>query len=298
MADASDASTSTWPKVADAWVNILARQAPPVLKRSQDELAKFEENIYDIPVRVLVDVVEGDPMMTLSLMLVIGRFQSSRPTEIEDTHQALMMIGCGNFAKKSLSLPTIESMLARRPEALLGALRATARARRAAAFARKFAELRLDRNEGPAALAALLYEITDLLAWIYAPDKMLQFEEVVRENPRRKIALTRWMEFGFEWEDLENKVLKRFKLPEIVRELIKPGEDAPLTAEMVKLAVTFAKQLSNPRDTESMRVTLRRISAFLKVPVSTLITELKLETTPLADMAKEGDPMHRRGDAA
>jgi hypothetical protein len=47
-----------------------------------------------------------------------------------------------------------------------------------------------------------------------------------------------------------------------------------------------------------MRATLQRISAFLKVPVSTLITELKLETTPLADIAKEGDPMQRRGDAA
>lgn len=289
MAEASDASKTTWPKIADAWVNIIARTAPPVLKRSQDELAKFEENIYDIPVKTLADIVESDPMMTLNLMQTIGRNQNSRPTEIENVQEALMMMGCGNFAQRSLMLPTIDTVLAKRPEALLGALRATARARRAAMFARSFAKLRLDRNEGAAALAALLYDVTDLLAWIYAPDKMLEFEQVCRDNPRRKLALTRWMEFGFEWDELEVKVLRRFRLPEIIRMLIKPTEESPPTAEMVRMAVEFSKQLSNPKDVESMRSNLRRIATFLKVPVPALIQEMRLENSPLAVMANEDD---------
>ncbi|MBU3693787.1 MAG: HDOD domain-containing protein [Rhodocyclaceae bacterium] len=298
MAEASDASATTWPKVPDAWVNILARNAPPVLKRSQDELAKFEESIYDIPVRFVANVVESDPMMTVNLMLTMGRYQSSRPTEIENIEEALMMLGCGNFAKRALTLPTIDAVLVNRPEALLGALRCTARARRAAMLARTFARLRLDRNEGAAALAALLYEITDLLAWIYAPDKMLQFEQVVRENPRRKLALTRWMEFGFEWDELELKVLRRFKLPELIRLLIKPTDDAPLTAEMVRLAVEFSRRLANPRDVEGLQSGLRKVSVFLKVPVSVLVQELRLENSPIATMAAEDDKRQRSDSAA
>ena len=297
MADLPDASDTTWPKFPDAWLNILARNPPPVLKRSKDELAKFEESIYDIPVRFLADVVESDPMMTVNLMLVMGRFQSSRLTEVENVQEALMMIGCGDFAKRALLLPTVDETLANRPEALLGALRCTARARRAAMLARTFAKIRNDRNEGAAALAALLYEITDLLVWIYAPAKMLQFEQVVRENPRRKLALTRWVEFGFEWDELGAKLLRRFKLPELIRILIKPTDDAPNTADMVRLAVEFSARLANPKDTDALRTSLRRVSAFLKVPMSKLVQELRLENSPVADIASEEDKRQQRRDA-
>lgn len=291
MADDSDASVTTWPKVPDAWVNILARGSPPVLKRSLDELTKFEDAIYDIPVRRVADVVESDPLMSLNVMMMIGRVQSSRPTEIENIEEALLMMGCVNFVKKALAFQSVDMMLARRPEALLGTLRSAARARRAGAFARQWARMRNDRNEGSSATAALLYEITDLLAWIHAPDKMLQFELVCRENPKRKVALTRWMEFGFEWEELEVKMLRRFKLPERVVTLIKPppGEDSP-TAQMVAMAVRFARRLAEVRDVKILQDELRDIANFLKVPTASLISEMRLENTPLATAALAQPP--------
>ena len=55
------------------------------------------------------------------------------------------------------------------------------------------------------------------------------------------------------------------------------------------MAVEFSKQLSNPKDVESMRSSLRRIATFLKVPVPALIQEMRLENSPLAVMANEDD---------
>ena len=87
MAEAED-SVSTWPKVADAWVSILARGQPPVLKRTQDELSKFADAIYEVPVGEVSAIVENDPLMTLNLMMMVGRFNSSRPTEIENVEES------------------------------------------------------------------------------------------------------------------------------------------------------------------------------------------------------------------
>lgn len=291
MAEASDESVTTWPKVPDAWVNILARGSPPVLKRSLDDLSQFRDAIYDVPVRKVADVVESDPMLSLNLMMVIGRFQSSRPTQIENIEEALLMLGCVNFVKKAMTFPTVDAMLAKRPEALLGTLRAAARARRAGMFVRQWARMRSDRNESACVIAALLYEITDLLAWIHAPDKMIQFEAVVRENPKRKITLTRWMEFGFEWEELEVKMLRRFKLPELVHTLIKPSpaEESP-SADMVARAVAFSRKLAESRDMRALQDDLHEIARMLKVPTSRLIREMKLENTPLAMAAVSAPP--------
>lgn len=291
MAEASDASATTWPKVPDAWVNILARGNPPILKRSVDELGQFAETIYDIPVRRVADIVENDPLLALNVMMMIGRFQSSRPTEIENIEEALLMMGCVNFVKKAVTFPTVDAMLAKRPEALLGTLRMAARARRAGMFARQWARMRLDRNESACVIAALLYEITDLLAWIHAPDKMLQFEQVCRDNPRRKLALTRWMEFGFEWDDLEVKMLRRFKLPELVVSMIKPSPADELpSATMVALAVRFARRLAEVRDMRVLQDDLTEIAHFLKVPTAKLVREMRLENTPLAAAALAAPP--------
>ena len=291
MAEASDESVTTWPKVPDAWINILARGSPPVLKRSLDDLARFHDAIYDIPVSKVADVVESDPMLTLNLMMIVGRFQSSRPTQIETVEEALLMLGCVNFVKKAMTFPTVDAMLAKKPEALLGTLRAAARARRAGMFVRQWARMRNDRNENACVVAALLYEITDLLAWIHAPEKMMQFEFVVRENPKRKITLTRWMEFGFEWEELEVKMLRRFKLPDVVTALIKPSpaEESP-SAEFVARAVDFSRKLAESRNMGMLQEELREIARMLKVPMVKLVREMKLENTPLAAAASAPEP--------
>jgi len=291
MAEASDESVTAWPKVPDAWINILARGSPPVLKRSLDDLAQFNDAIYEVPVRKVADVVESDPMLSLNLMMVVGRFQSTRPTQIENIEEALLMLGCVNFVKKALTFPTVDAVLAKRPEALLGTLRTAARARRAGMFVRQWARMRNDRNENACVIAALLYEITDLLAWIHAPDKMIQFEQVLRENPKRKVTLTRWMEFGFEWDELEVKMLRRFKLPDLVYSMIKPtpAERSP-SADLVARAVTFSRKRSESRDMRALQDDLFEIARILKVPTSRLIREMKLENTPLGMAAVSAPP--------
>jgi|GEM_PF-1790329 len=280
-------SPSKWPKVAEAWVNILSRGQPPILKRTQDELKQFEETIYEVPVRTIATIVENDPLMTLNLMMVVGRFNSSRPTEVETIEEALLMIGCVNFIKKAIRIDTVDALLAKRPEVLLGALRAVARARRAGIFAKDWAHIRNDRNEGAVMIASLLFDIVDVLAWVYAPEKMMEFEAVVKENPRRKIALSRWMEFGFEWDELETKLYKRWRLPTLVSDMIKPqrGQQSP-SSKLVHLAAGFSRRLSENRDHKAMVRDLGELSVLLKMPIGKLLEHLKLENTPLAEAVR------------
>jgi HD-like signal output (HDOD) protein len=291
MAEAADDAVTVWPKVPDAWVNILARSSPPVLKRSLDELAQFQDAIYEVPVRRVADIVESDPMLSLNMMILMGRFQTSRPTQVDNIEEALLMIGCVNFVKKAVTFPTVDALLAKRPEALLGTLRAAARARRAGMFVRQWAHMRNDRNEAACVIAALLYEITDLLAWIHAPEKMMALDQVVRENPKRKLKLTRWMEFGFEWEDLEIKLLQRFKLPDLIIAMIKPSpaEQSP-SADIVARSVAFSRKLAESRDMRALQDDLYEIARMLKVPTSRLVREMKLENTPLGMAAAAAPP--------
>jgi HD-like signal output (HDOD) protein len=287
MAEAADDAVTVWPKVPDAWVNILARSSPPVLKRSLDELAQFQDAIYEVPVRRVADIVESDPMLSLNLMILMGRFQTSRPTQVDNIEEALLMIGCVNFVKKAVTFPTVDALLAKRPEALLGTLRAAARARRAGMFVRQWAHMRNDRNEAACVIAALLYEITDLLAWIHAPEKMMALDQVVRENPKRKLKLTRWMEFGFEWDELETKLYKRCRLPTLVSDMIKPqrGQQSP-SSKLVHLAAGFSRRLSENRDHKAMVRDLGELSVLLKMPIGKLLEHLKLENTPLAEAVR------------
>jgi len=299
MADAANESVTVWPKVPDAWVNILARSSPPVLKRSLDDLAKFQDALYEVPVRKVADVVEADAMLALNLMILVGRSQGTRPTEVENIEEALLMVGIVNFVKKAMAFPTVDSILAKRPEALLGTLRSAARARRAAMFVRQWARIRSDRNEGACVIATLLYEVTEVLAWIHAPEKMMAFEQVVRDNPKRKLKLTRWMEFGFEWEDLELKMLRRFKLPELVVTLIKPNpSEASPSADLVARAVKFSRKLAESRDMRALQDDLHEIARLLKVPTRRLVIDMKLDNTPLAAAAIEPAPVSSDSGAA
>ena len=279
----AELSRTAWPKTADAWVSILARGQPPVLKRTQDELSKFADAIYEISVADLARIVENDPMMTLNLMIMVGRFNGSRPTEIETIEEALLMIGCGNFIEKAMHMPCLDVILAKRPDALLGALRGMARARRAGAIAKDLARVRADRNEGAVVIASLLFETAEVLAWVYAPDKMIEFVAIVKENPRRKIALTRWMEFGFEWEELGLKLLKRFRFPALVIRLIMPTKaEVNPSSRLVALAAGFSRKLSENRDPKGIARDFEEMRLLVKMPSEKLIPLLKLDGTPYA----------------
>ncbi|NBU12225.1 MAG: HDOD domain-containing protein [Betaproteobacteria bacterium] len=269
----------------DAWIDRLTRSEIPVLHRTETLLTAMRGDVDRLSVRQVAAVVQNDPMMTCRLLVHVARLRrnSRQPHDIETTDQALLMIGVVRFIENFVRVPTIESVLSGQPEALVGALRVAVRSRRASRYATDWAALRNDLHVFEVATAALLFDMAELLAWIYAPEKALQFDAMCRENPSARTAHLQEVLFGFNFTDLKLALNRHWDAPEYLISLMDGTHTHPTPSHLtVRLAADFARHSARGWDNPALTDDIHAISDLLKMPVSTLLLRLKLQDTPLA----------------
>lgn len=278
------------PRKLERWVTRLSRVEIPVLRHTADELAMMRRNLDQVSVRQVANAVQNDPLMTCRLLVHVAEVRrgGSATHDIETTEHALLMIGVVRFLETFSEVVTVETMLAKRREALLGALRVTNRARAAARFATDWAVFRNDMHVFEIGTAALLHDIAELLAWIYAPDTMLQMDEYCRRFPRRRTADIQNEFFGFTFNDLKVALNRAWQTPTHLIDLMDDEQlDSHPSHSTVRLAASLARHSQRGWNDPAIPDDLLGVSELLKISVHDVAARLGI---PVPESMSDPDP--------
>lgn len=234
--------------LADAarWAHWFSSQIAtlPLLKQSKRKIDEEAAHATEINLHKLAEVVIGDPLLTLRTLVQLQQRKKSETRELASITSALMMLGIQPFLRQIQALDTVESALADQPIALKWLLSRVARARKAAHYAHDWAVLRRDINAEELTVAALLYEINEILLWLFAPKLMLLMLSLRKRFPDHPIEVLQRKVFNTTDFELRDAVIEHLNLPTILKELMNPKNEANPRTRTVLLATRLARHLS------------------------------------------------------
>lgn len=266
------------PHDATGWARLLSAAEIPVLRRTARQLAQWRELEDSVDVRSIEDVIVGDPLMTLKLLAHTAEHGRRRQTDIETTRQALVMLGITPFFAALGEPPTVEDLLAERPEALVGLRTVLRRASRAAQFALGFAAHRLDPDAGLLHEAALLHDLAELLLWCHAPDVALAITARQQIDPTLRSHTVQRELLGTTLGDVQQLLMRQWHLPEMLVRTTADHDDAGPQERLVTLAVRLARHTAMGWDNAALPDDVAAISALLNLaeaPTRRLLAELE-----------------------
>lgn len=262
----------------EAWLAVLGQSALPVLRHSVTEIERLRADEENTNGRVLAGVILHDPLLTLRVLAYIEEHRRKRQTtDITTIDRAIMMIGIIPFFRAFSDLPTVEDRLADHPQALLGLLKAIARARRAAHWAREWSILRRDMDVDEITLATLLHDVAEIMMWLYAPAMALQFSDVQRAQPHQRSAVIQEEVYGIPLYKLKLALAEAWRLPALVVQLLDHRQAENPRVRNVKLAVDLARHSALGWTDPALPDDFKAIRALLHINQATLIRHLAVD---------------------
>jgi len=202
------------------WIQAIRDADIPVLARTATAIDAMREDEDDIAQRDIAEMVLDDPLMSLKVLAYVARHRPVRMiTDTETVTASLLMMGTSAFFRAFADQPTVEDRLGGIPGALEGLDRVLTRSHRAARFAIGFAMHRLDTDAEVIQEAALLHDFAEALLWCQAPTLALEVDRRLRANPALRSAQAQFDVLGVELCDLEQALMKTWRLPELLQHL-------------------------------------------------------------------------------
>ncbi|HSV71194.1 MAG TPA: HDOD domain-containing protein [Methylibium sp.] len=258
------AAWATWFRVAP--IPVQAATAAEVLL-----LAQAEELRGDVDAHRLADPVGSDPLMALKLLAAVAKARGGGADDgrsgPETVTAALVMMGIGPFFRTFADLPTVETVLADRPEALAGLQRVIRRAHRAATFSLGFAVHRMDEDAPVLHLAAQLHDFAEMLLWCHAPALALQISERQQADPTLRSAVVQKEVLHIELAALQQALMRAWSLPDLLMRVTNDAQATHPQVQSVALGIRLARHTDNERgwDNPAVPDDLAAIGALLNL---------------------------------
>ncbi len=232
------------------WVDFLSQVEIPVLKQTARKLSVLEEDIENQSARNLAQIIKSDPLMVAKLMRYLQQHkQRDESHEIMEVEQVLMMLGLESALKKVQAKPIVEMLLARdHMSSLVYLLKVTHRAKVASNYAYDWAVRLHDLHYEEVRMAALLHDIAEILAWCFAPRKMLLIKSMQQKDKSIRSHHAQEKVLGFPLHALQLALSIKWKLPKL---LITSANDESAGQQRVRnvlLAVNLARHAANGWD--------------------------------------------------
>jgi hypothetical protein len=258
-----------------AWTHWI-REAPiPVQAATAEELAlmaQAEELRGEIDASQLAQPIGTDPLMALKLMATVANLRRARGLEDargspETVTAALVMMGVGPFFRHFAELPTVEGLLAERPQALEGLMRVIRRAHRAANFALGFAVHRMDEDAPVVHLAAQLHDFAEMLLWCHAPALALQIAERQRADSTLRSATVQKEILHVTLAELQQTLMRAWALPELLQRFTSDSHSENPQVHSVALGIRLARHTEDERgwDNPAVPDDLKAVSELLNL---------------------------------
>ena len=228
------------------WVYFLSQVDIPVLKQTARSLSALRKNERNLSARGIASVIRHDPMMTVKLLRQLQQQKrASQEHEVVEVDQALMMLGLDIFLKKVPAEPLAETVLSGQMDALSCLLRVIHRSNRASTFAVDWAVRLCDMHFEEVRMAALLFDIAELLMWCFAPVDMLKIRALQQQDKTLRSNDAQEQVLGFTLLHLQSALALKWSLPKLLVMLM-DGECADQQrVRNVVLAVNLARHSAN-----------------------------------------------------
>lgn len=228
------------PNTIHEWVTFLETRDVPVLRRTIAELGKLRINAENLSASQIAVVILRDPLMTLKLLRLANSARRGRlSSEITSIEHAITMLGVAPLFKHFAALTALEDVLSGQDLALGSVRQVYSRSLHAAFQARQWALQHQDIRVEEVYISALLHDMTNMMLWIYAPDRAREIREMVRRE-RRYYGLAHEKIMGFSVEDFRAALSAAWRFPEMLAELVDCRNAGQPRAQGVLLAVAIA----------------------------------------------------------
>lgn len=264
------------------WQRYLGSIQLPVLTHTPVALKDLEEKMDNLSARHLSQVILRDPLMALQVIMYLQNHQGRlRNHDITTVGQALLMLGTGPFFRHFSNQKTIDSLLANQPEALQHCRGVISRARLAALYAHRLAELRHDTDSEEVMLAALLHDIAEILLWCFAPEQMLAISVLLQTHPGLRSAEAQQRLLGFNLNQLQHKLVTEWRLPQILQALMNEAKPDNSRTACTVMAVDLARHASYSWRDPGVAHDLAAMAGMLHLSIDEIWRHIR-ETTLLA----------------
>jgi len=256
----------------DAWVEAFARAEIPVLTETAESLEQMRATEDDVDANGLGEMIAADPLMTLKVLALASELKRGRSVGLqadpETPTAALVLMGISPFFRSFGPQPTMEAVLADHEEAILGLSRVMQRAERASRYALGFAAHRADPDAAVIHSAALLHDFAEMLLWVHAPDLALQIAALQDADHAMRSAAAQRQVLGIELADLEQALMKRWHLPELLTHITDDKHARDPQVRCVHLAVRLARHTARGWDDAAVPDDLHDIAELLNLSES------------------------------
>ncbi len=244
-------------KVGNQHFPVMERTITALKKICAKDNAKTEE---------ITHIVHRDPGLTIYLLRVCStKSNSSLRSEITSISQALMMLGIEQVSRLPAKLPNLDKTL--KDPAKQRLLMTFSRAYHAAEQATEWAHYRRDMNTDEIFVATQIHFIGEMALAMICPDKLA---EIDRFRRRRQIASeeAQYLVLGFAINQLSYELAKKWDLPSLALEALKPENAKYPRAYSIMLAVQLARSAAVDWHGGKTQVIQDQIADFLDIPVA------------------------------
>lgn len=280
-------------KGLEYWVAILTRAELPVLKQTARDLNELRANDEKLTAIGVAEIIARDPIMTVKLLRYLQQHKhKAQTTEVIQVEQALLMLGIEPVFRKVAPEPLIEDALKHKTPALLHLLRTIHRAHLASEYAKDWAVRLRDLHYEEVRIAALLHEIAVILMWCFAPDEMLEIEEIRIREPMVRTRVIQERVLGFSLYELQRELAIQWELPQLLLTLMNDSCAHLPRVRNVVLAVNLVRHSSNGWDNPALPDDYKGIAELLRMQVEDVVEMIAVD----AGIACDINQPHRGND--
>ncbi len=264
--------TDTTTKDIYAWVSFISMAEIPVLKQTAREIAHLQEDEDKLSARAITSVVLNDPMMVFRVLSYSQKHKSRHQLQdLLQVEQAVLMMGTTTFFRDIPPNFLVEDTLKENLTALTHLLRLIRRAHRAAHFAADWATHLADLHAEEVSIAALLHDLSEMLMWCFAPDKMNVIHAMQQADKTLRSQDAQQEVLGFKLHDLQKELVEVFQLPPLLSKLMQDEASTEQRVRNVMLAVNLARHSANGWDDAALPDDYHDIAEFLRVDIDRVL---------------------------
>lgn len=251
------------------WTAFLKTADIPVLKQTAREIARLKDNEEQVSPREITLVVLNDPMMVFKVLSYAQQHKSKHQLQdLVQVEQALLMMGTNAFFNNVLPQPLVEDVLNNDLVGLTHLLKLIRRAHRAAHYAAEWAAHLMDLHAEEVRVAALLHDLSEMLMWCFATDKMNTIFKMQQQDSTLRSKDAQLQVLGFKLKDLQRLIVQEFQLPPLLSQLMEDDIANNQRVKNVKFAVNLARHSVNGWQDAALPDDYKDVAELLRVDVA------------------------------
>lgn len=237
-----------------------------MLRNTARELRRLHADEDKLSPRAITQVVSQDPMMVFRILRHMQTHK--RENQLQDlilVEQAIMMMGMSNFFHDLPPEPVVDDVMRNDMVALTHLLKLIRRAHRAALYSYEWGVMQKDFHVIETRTAALLHDLSEMLLWCFAPDKMMTIFQMQQADKALRSHAAQEQVLGFRLLDLQLLLIERCELPPLLSRLMQDDAKGEQQVRNVTLAVNLARHSANGWDDAALPDDYKDIAEFLRI---------------------------------